>query len=169
MGKPDVVLKQWLKNKVRFADLFNAVVFGGEQVIKPEELEEVNSESGIVIANADTGENDTTEKTGKMRYRTERRYRDLVMSWKGEAELAVLALENQGKIHYAMPVRGMLYDALAYTDQMRQVWEQLTKEERKSVDENEFFSRFRKRDRLCPVITIIFYYISIFKIYIWIF
>ena len=158
MGKPDVVLKQWLKNKVRFADLFNAVVFGGEQVIKPEELEEVNSESGIVIANADTGENDTTEKTGKMRYRTERRYRDLVMSWKGEAEFAVLALENQGKIHYAMPVRGMLYDALAYTDQMRQVWEQLTKEERKSVDENEFFSRFRKHDRLCPVITIIFYY-----------
>ena len=53
MGKSDVVLKQWLKNKVRFADLFNAVVFDGEQVIKPEELEEISSESGIVIANAD--------------------------------------------------------------------------------------------------------------------
>ena len=77
-------------------------------MIKPEELEELNNESGIVIANADTGENDTTEKTGKMRYRTEQRCRDLVMSWKGEAELAVLALENQGKIHYAMPVRGMV-------------------------------------------------------------
>ena len=76
----------------------------------------------------------------------------------GKAELAVLALENQGKIHYAMPVRGMLYDALAYTDQMRLVWEQLSAEERKSVDENEFFSRFRKKDKLCPVITIIFYY-----------
>ncbi len=158
MGKSDVVLKQWLKNKVRFADLFNAVIFDGEQVIKPEELEEINSESGIVIANADNDEKDTTDKTGKVRYRTEQRYRDLVMSWKGEAELAVLALENQEKIHYAMPVRGMLYDALAYTDQMRMVWEQLTKEEKKSVDENEFFSRFRKQDRLCPVITIIFYY-----------
>ena len=158
MGKSDVVLKQWLKNKVRFADLFNAVVFDGEQVIKPEELEEINNESGIVIANADNDEKDATEKTGKMRCRTEQRYRDLVMSWKGEAELAVLALENQGKIHYAMPVRGMLYDALTYTDQMRLVWEQLSKEEKKSVDENEFFSRFRKQDRLCPVITIIFYY-----------
>ena len=188
LGKSDVILKQWLKNKERFADLFNAVVFDGEQVIKPEELEELNSESGIVIASAITGggteeksdrnveysteeENNRDEKHNtedeinrsegqrkKVYHRTEQRYRDLVMRWKGEAELAVLALENQGKIHYAMPVRGMLYDALAYTDQMRLVWEQLSEEEKKSVDENEFFSRFRKQDRLCPVITIIFYY-----------
>ena len=170
MGKSDVILKQWLRNKVRFADLFNAVVFNGEQVIKPEELEELNCESGIVISNTSNGWNNTKNVTKNMtnsktddknqnvRYRTEQRYRDLVMSWKGEAELAVLALENQGKIHYAMPVRGMLYDALAYTDQMRLVWEQLSEPERKSVDENEFFSRFRKKDRLCPVITIIFYY-----------
>jgi len=170
LGKADVILKQWLRNKVRFADLFNAVVFNGEQMIKPEELEELNCESGIVISNTSNGWNNTKDNTKNMtesktndknqnvRYRTEQRYRDLVMSWKGEAELAVLALENQGKIHYAMPVRGMLYDALAYTDQMRLVWEQLSAEERKSVDENEFFSRFRKKDRLCPVITIIFYY-----------
>ncbi len=170
MGKSDVILKQWLKNKARFADLFNAVVFNGEQVINPEELEELNCESGIVISNTAIGwndakditknmtENKAEDKTEKVRYRTEHRYRDLVMRWKGEAELAVLALENQGKIHYAMPVRGMLYDALAYTDQMRLLWEQLTDEERKSVDENEFFSRFRKQDNLCPVITIIFYY-----------
>ena len=170
MGKSDVILKQWLRNKVRFADLFNAVVFNGEQVIKPEELEELNCESGIVISNTSNGWNNTKNVTKNMtnsktddknqnvRYRTEQRYRDLVMSWKGEAELAVLALENQGKIHYAMPVRGMLYDALAYTDQMRLVWEQLSEPERKSVDENEFFSRFRKKDRLRPVITIIFYY-----------
>ncbi len=170
MGKSDVILKQWLRNKVRFADLFNAVVFNGEQVIKPEELEELNCESGIVISNTSNGWNNTKDVTKNMtnsktddknqnvRYRTEQRYRDLVMSWKGEAELAVLALENQGKIHYAMPVRGMLYDALAYTDQMRLVWGQLSEPERKSVDENEFFSRFRKKDRLCPMITIIFYY-----------
>ena len=181
LGKSDVILKQWLKNKVRFADLFNAVVFDGKQVIKPEELEELNSESGIVIENSadedDTKENvfaggktDTEEENNRseqykkskkipvVRYQTEHRYRDLVMRWKGEAELAVLALENQGKIHYAMPVRGMLYDALSYTDQLRLLWEQLSEDEKRNVDENEFFSRFRRQDKLCPVITIIFYY-----------
>ena len=160
MGKTDVILKQWLKNKERFADLFNAVVFDGEQVIKPEELEELNSESGIVIASAigERGTDEENEQRKKMYHRTEQRYRDLVMRWKGKTELAVLALENQGKIHYAMPVRGMLYDALAYTDQMRLLWNQLSEEDKKSVNKNEFFSRFRKQDRLCPVITIIFYY-----------
>ena len=170
MGKSDVILKQWLRNKVRFADLFNAVVFDGKQVIKPEELEELNSESGIVIANT-SGEDDSKDTNDKnqkynpkeknassVRFRTEHRYRDLVMRWKGEAELAVLALENQDKIHYAMPVRGMLYDALSYTDQMRLLWEQLTDEEKRHVNANEFFSRFRKQDKLCPVVTIIFYY-----------
>jgi len=158
LGKSDVILKQWLKNKVRFADLFNAVVFDGEQVIKPEELEELNSESGIVIENAADVDDTEDKKENRVRYQTEHRYRDLVMRWKGEAELAVLALENQGKIHYAMPVRGMLYDALAYTDQMRLLWNQLSEEEKRSVNENEFFSRFRKNEKLCPVITIIFYY-----------
>ena len=47
MGKSDVILKQWLRNKVRFADLFNAVVFDGEQVIKPEELEEIKVSQGL--------------------------------------------------------------------------------------------------------------------------
>ena len=99
MGKTDVILKQWLKNKERFADLFNAVVFDGEQVIKPEELEELNSESGIVIASAigERGTDEENEQRKKMYHRTEQRYRDLVMRWKGKTELAVLALENQGK------------------------------------------------------------------------
>lgn len=39
LGEADAVLKQWLRNKSRFADLFNAVIFDGRQVIKPEELE----------------------------------------------------------------------------------------------------------------------------------
>ena len=63
MGKADVILKQWLRNKVRFADLFNAVVFNGEQVIKPEELEELNCESGIVISNTSNGWNNTKDNT----------------------------------------------------------------------------------------------------------
>ena len=34
MGKPDVAIKNWLKNKVRFADLFNGILFNGEQQLK---------------------------------------------------------------------------------------------------------------------------------------
>ncbi len=41
--KPDTVLKNYWNNNEQFADLFNAVLFEGKQVIKPEELEDVDT------------------------------------------------------------------------------------------------------------------------------
>ena len=38
--KPDTVLKNYWSNNEQFADLFNAVLFSGRQVIRPEELED---------------------------------------------------------------------------------------------------------------------------------
>ena len=38
MGKSDTALVTWLGNKERFADLYNASVFQGEQVIGAEQL-----------------------------------------------------------------------------------------------------------------------------------
>jgi hypothetical protein len=40
--KPDTVLKNYWRNNDRFADFFNAVLFEGRQVIKPEELEDID-------------------------------------------------------------------------------------------------------------------------------
>jgi len=98
MGKDNIEVKQWLRNKTRFADLFNGIVFQGEQVVHPEELEEIDTEAGIIV----------TDKEG--REKDLQRYRDIVMQWKKGPQLAVLACENQENVHYAMPVRAMLYD-----------------------------------------------------------
>ena len=38
MGKANTAVNQWLKDHVRFASLYNGIVFGGRPVIKPEEL-----------------------------------------------------------------------------------------------------------------------------------
>lgn len=48
MGKSNIAVKQWLRNKKRFADLFNGTIFQGEQIVLPEELEEIDSESSII-------------------------------------------------------------------------------------------------------------------------
>lgn len=145
MGKPDVSIKQWLRVKSRFADLFNGILFNGEQIIKEEELEEINSESDIIIA-------DKTRKTKAIQRR-----RDIAMRWMG-VNLVILAVENQQKVNYAMPVRNMLYDSLSYSDQIRNIWNQLKEDEKRNVDTDELFSGFRKDDKLCPVITIVFYF-----------
>ncbi|MCX4326081.1 MAG: hypothetical protein OSJ45_02165 [Lachnospiraceae bacterium] len=47
--KPDTVVKNYWRNNEQFADFFNAVLFNGEQVIKPEELEDVDTEESSVL------------------------------------------------------------------------------------------------------------------------
>ncbi|MBQ9699578.1 MAG: Rpn family recombination-promoting nuclease/putative transposase [Lachnospiraceae bacterium] len=146
MGKVDVSIKQWLKNKERFADLFNGVIFNGRRVVLASELTEMDSESDIIV----------TDRNGKDK--AIQRYRDIIMKWKGGISLAVLAAEAQEKVHYAMPVRTMLYDSLSYIEQLKVLWNKFDDDEKRGISANEFFSRFRRDDKISPVVTIVFYH-----------
>ena len=42
--KADVVVKNYWRNNEQFADFFNAVLYEGKQVIKPDELEDMDTE-----------------------------------------------------------------------------------------------------------------------------
>ena len=118
MGQGNAAVKQWIERPDRFADLFNGYVFQGEQVILPEELELVSGESDILL----------TDKEGKVREIA--RHRDIIMRWKREAVFVMLACENQEEVHYAMPVRNMVYDGLAYTDQIQRLWKKRVEEKK---------------------------------------
>lgn len=144
MGKSNIAVKQWLRDKQRFADLFNGTVFQGQQIVLPEDLEEIDSESSIIV----------TDK--EKREKGIQKYRDIAMRCKQNAELAILACENQNKVHYAMPIRTMFYDCLSYTDQVRQIWK--NRDEQIKNTEEEFLSQFRKEDKIYPVISLVFYY-----------
>lgn len=157
MGKANVAVNQWLSDDRRFADLFNGLLFGCREVIRPEELECLDRETDVLIAGREKKE------------KSVQRYRDIVKRWEKGATLTILACETQEKVHYAMPVRNMLYDSLTYTDQIRQRWKQ-TKREREEgnwrypwetggrMTGEEYLSRFRKGDKIQPVITLVFYY-----------
>ena len=69
MGKNDVAVKRWLSSKERFADLFNAVLFEGRQIILPKDLENMESESNVLLADK------------KKNQKSVQRYRDIVMRW----------------------------------------------------------------------------------------
>ena len=143
MAEKDVALKIWLKNKGRFADFFNGVIFDGEQVVKPEELELTDSESGIVL-----------EDKSKQKMTISRR-RDVIMRWRGQYNLVILAVENQTKISHVMPARTMLYDALSYDEQMKVIHQE--KRQKYNI-KGDYLSTFCKKDKLYPVISIVFYY-----------
>ena len=49
MGKADIAVKNWLNDNERFADLFNGSVFNGQKIILPDELEDLDRETDILI------------------------------------------------------------------------------------------------------------------------
>ena len=145
MGKNDIYMKRWLSDKRRFADLINGSLFHGKQVFLPNHLKESNPEQTLILRKPN-GENVTIQ-----------RYRDIMMVAEDGTRIVVLACENQDEIHYAMPVRGMLYDALNYTEQISQI-RKIRRENKELKSNSEFLSGLKKNDRLTPVITIVFYY-----------
>lgn len=144
MAKKAAIVGQWVKNRRRFANVFNAKIFDGVQVIKPEELEPIEGETHILLQTKDGKKQEI------------HRYRDITMRWKGKMDLMILACENQDKIHYAMPVRTMIYDGLSYVQQMKLMWD--LRDEDDEITDDEFLSKFCKDDKICPVITLVFYF-----------
>ena len=162
MGKYDMCMKAYLRDKKRFADLFNGSCFQGKPVIRAEDLEEASE--GYVIAGTKT-----------------EIFRDVKMRYRSGMILQVLAVENQSYSDYGMPVRCMGYDAAEYGRQMkeRKRERRLLLSQKEKVSENaeksandqknsegkagikvtadERLSGILKTDRLHPVYTICLY------------
>ena len=155
MGKElstDVVEKDYWRNNDQFADLFNAVLFKGENVIKADSLEELDTEESSVIEN-------------KKYAQSLKESRDILKVSKqlvdSSLQLSILGIENQELVHYAMPMRVMLYDGLAYKKQFDNNAMKYSDDEKRkkyNLTSDEFISRMRKEDKFAPVITIVIYY-----------
>lgn len=143
--KNDTVSKDFWRDNEHFADLFNAVLFGGEQVVKPDNLEEMDTDvSGVIMAD------DYKLSLG--------RFRDVVKKNFDGIELVVLGLEIQEHIHYGMPLRTMIYDSLGYLKEFDGIRKWNKDNGVKAVDADEFLSGIKKDDRFHPIINIILYY-----------
>ena len=145
MAEKNLYLNRLLSDPVCFADLVNGVLFGGERQLDPRDLTLVADSSGVVYAGPDGVR------------RTLERHRDVTMRAGDGQRFAVIALENQADVHYAMPVRSMLYDALDYVDQVRKITQDY-RERGEKLTGSELLSGLRKGDRLVPVVTIVLYW-----------
>lgn len=97
----DIIVKEFWRNNERFAELFNAVLFNGKCIIKADELMEIDTDVSGTIKIHEYKE-------------TLKRTRDVVKKYYNGVEFNILGLEMQEKIHLAMPLRTMVYDALGY-------------------------------------------------------
>lgn len=145
MAEQDYYMKKLLEDRARFADFVNVNVFHGKQVLRADDLSLLPIEAGIAVIDA----------AGTRR--TIQRRRDVVMKAQFGAYFCVVASENQGKVHYGMAVREMMYDALDYTEQIRKI-EERHRAEGDRLKGADFLSHFTKEDRIIPVVTLTLYY-----------
>ena len=95
-----------------FADAFNFLLYGGAQVIRPEHLRELDTGQTALVRQQD-GRAETVEKSRDL-------LKELVCKEDGERAYLILGIENQTDVHYAMPVRNMMYNAMSYEKQVKQ-------------------------------------------------
>ena len=150
MSDKDTITKDYMQDKDIFADAFNFLLYGGRQVIKPEQLRPLDTTS-IVLPYGEDGQLVPIQK-----------YRDVLKMVTAmeddKAAYMLLGIENQSEIHYAMPVRNMLYDAIQYVAQVEDTARSHKMGDKMPETRAEFLSGFYKTDKLLPVITLTLYF-----------
>ena len=120
------------------------MVFGGKQILKPEALQEMDTDVSGVIEMKNYKE-------------TLSRTRDVIKKIAYGVEFVVMGIESQQHIHYAMPLRNMIYDAMGYLKEYQEITRSY-KSGRPQKTRDEFLSKLKKGSKLHPVITLTIYY-----------
>lgn len=150
MGKKDTQAKRYMSDPKHFADAFNVSVFKGKQVVKADNLllQEMDpTELGIII------KDDAKDIVQKVRDVLKK---SILMN-DGKTAFLILGIENQSEVHYAMPVKNLIYDALNYGQQINKI-AALHRKDKDIKYSAEYLSGFKKTDTIMPVITLTIYF-----------
>lgn len=149
MGRKDTLSTEYLSDNARFADICNYCLFDGQGVIQAEDLREMDTKEFLELAGLSA--------KGQHIQRIRDILKGAVIRSTGDCTYLILGVENQTEIHYAMPVRGMIYDGINYGSQVNEI----SRRHRKGHDLNspaKFLSGFTAEDHLTPVVTITVYW-----------
>lgn len=148
MGKADHIMYRYMSDKEHFADLFNGILFQGDNIIRPDQLQETVGKYTAVSQE---------RMKGSQKQRTSSRSRDIKMSLQSGGVLRILAAENQNHIDYSMPLRCMEYDVLEYKRQLDEL-KNKNRSLKAFTTRDEFLCGIKSDDRLIPVYTICLYH-----------
>ena len=113
MGSVDTATKAMMRKNEFFADAVNLAVFGGRPVVHPEDLRELDT-AEIAIPAGTAKYNDKKDFLQKFRDVL----KEAVIKTDDRVTYVLIGVENQKSIHYAMPVKNLLYDAAQYSRQV---------------------------------------------------
>ena len=141
MGQKDLTQNDYFKDKRRFADVCNGILFQGREVIRPEELQE--KEADIIFYNPQ-------EQLREI-------IADEVMIWNGIC-INIVGIESQTKVDYSMVFRLMKEEALSYDKQWNENAREWARSREATKEVNYAWSPEGKEARFCPVILLVIYF-----------
>ena len=103
----DVKWSDFFEDNRRYADIINAVMCGGQQIVSQEDLMELDT-------------------------RSKKKFRDVVRRVALGVNFAIIGIENQDEIDYELPVRIMEYDVARYRRQISEIRKEI-REKSKSL------------------------------------
>ena len=127
----DITWRDYFEDNHRYADIINGLGCAGTQLVSPEDLTELD-----------------TRKNSKSR--------DLIRKAALGMNFAIVGIENQDEIDYALPARIMNYDALHYKKQITSISKKV-RSNPQGLEPGEYLYGFRKDSGLYPVVTFILY------------
>lgn len=143
----DFYSNTFFSDNERYADIINAFGCDGEPFIKGKDLQELDTRTYL-----------GRQWGGRQKSRWKRNlYRDLLRKSPFGVNFAIIGIENQEEIDYALPLRIMCYDVGEYERQATQIRKHIRKH-RKGLSPGEYLYGFRKASRLFPTITFVLYY-----------
>ena len=148
MSAKDSMAKEYFADNARFADLCNNILYGGREVILPENLKERDTTEVLTALGLDK----KTIAVQKLRDI----FKNASIKYTGKSYVVLIGVENQSDIHYSIPVKNMFYDVMAYGNQVKETAKK-HRREKDTATSDEFLSGFTKEDKLIPVITITVY------------
>ena len=185
MGTADMVTKEYMRENAVFADAFNYLIYNGKKVIDPAKLKEIDpTEIALPFGDEEKAGEDkkgkvqetewSSVKNGSVRKKPAGRagkktdavqkYRDIlksaVIKQDEKMSYVLLGIENQTDVHYAMPVRNAIYDALQYGRQVADIAAEhrRNKKDFTGKSNGEYLSGFLKEDCIKPVITLVIHF-----------
>ena len=148
MGK-DMGWKEFLSDDERYADVINGIGCKGKQIVKKDDLQELDTQIGFLRGPKFIRKLPVVTKAHV-------KIRDCVRKVAFGINFAIIGIENQETIDYSVPLRSMFYDVGTYEKQAAKIRKEVRKK-RKSLSIGEYLYGFQKSSRLYPSVTFILY------------
>ncbi len=148
MGR-DVGWKGYFSDDERYADIINGIGCKGRQVVKKEDLKELDTQTGFLHGPKFIWRLSAGEK-GRVKIR------DCVRKAAFGMNFAIIGIENQETIDYSIPLRSMSYDVGTYEKQAVKIRKEVRKNHT-GLNRGEYLYGFARDSRMYPAVTFVLY------------